>query len=565
MEKTLIRREIEEVIHLVKSKQGDYYERMARLLADLLVKNWDKSTREAIKAAIRLIKNGSGKIKRAEIDAVLQQLARRLGINFAAKMDEKLFTFIIEVYSHAQKEVVGVQPSFSVVDNRAIQWLQENHVYWIGNYYDTQLVGRISRLAQQVLAKGMDRKLAGEFFKQEFGREFKRSQSYWEGLANHVITRAREFGHTEAYVKAGIQYLKVVAVLDRRTSKICRTMHGRIIPVKQAVALRDALIRAKNPESVKRIAPWVNAEQVKNVPSRKLPKGMALPPYHFNCRTRTVVAEPPVRVEQALAAGAESKVLYETLRQMIIDQEQPSRKEVIMLIDRAMKARWPEKKFYEPKTKKMMTSVWYHYEKHKGEKYTGWKKIRDMNQALSDLIRKGGREIYLQWRKNDVNIIFYDGRVIVVIDVVAGIIRTIRSAPGNRKLLEALNSQNARYLHLKRGRAIMKGRKPSKDEVLEFAVWTWLNQHKFLLEEGIYWLEKALIIKYRSLIEDNIEKLPKETRARIHAVDEWLLNHTTHPKIVDLLTDFTTEPSMTYWWEDIETLRKKRDEVFASR
>ncbi len=106
----------------------------------------------------------------------------------------------------------------------------------------------------------------------------------------------------------------------------------------------------------------------------------------------------------------------------------------------------------------------------------------------------------------------------------------------------------------------MKQRKkqPSDKEILDFAVWTRLNQYSFLLEEGIDLTEKALIIKYRSLIEDSKDKLPKEIRTKINAVDEWLLDHAEHPMMVKLLTQLTSNPKVIYWWEDIEKLKNEK-------
>ena len=292
--KALIRKDLDHVTRLVKAKQGDYYDRIAKMLANLLLRNWDRSTREAIKAAIRMLKSGEGKIKKAEIDRMLRDLARRLGVNFAAKMDERLFTFIVEVYTHSQREILGVQPVFNLTDNRAIQWLQENHVYWIGRYYDTQLADKIRQLARQILDEGMDREAAGKHIQVNFREQFKKSTAYWEGLANHVTTRAREFGRTEAYVKAGIKYLKFVAVMDQRTSRICRALHGKVFPVAWAVRTRDKLIAARKPDDVKKIAPWISDEEVERKiegkPVKKLPRHVAMPPLHFNCRSRTVAA-----------------------------------------------------------------------------------------------------------------------------------------------------------------------------------------------------------------------------------------------------------------------------------
>jgi hypothetical protein len=80
-------------------------------------------------------------------------------------------------------------------------------------------------------------------------------------------------------------------------------MHGRIIRVDEAVELRDRLMHARNPEEVKDIAPWFSPDEVdRKIVGRRsddLPNEVALPPYHFNCRTRTVIARREEYQQQA--------------------------------------------------------------------------------------------------------------------------------------------------------------------------------------------------------------------------------------------------------------------------
>ena len=153
----------------------------------------------------------------------------------------------------------------------------------------------------------MSREKAGRLFREELGPTLGESQGYWERFANHVVTRATEFGRLDGYLAAGgdgtspISHLRVVAVLDARTSEICRWMHGRVIPVAYAAALRDELMRASDPEDVKRVAPWPRPGDLRGKATSELLQenlGLAMPPYHFGCRTRTVAAsEDEIRKE----------------------------------------------------------------------------------------------------------------------------------------------------------------------------------------------------------------------------------------------------------------------------
>jgi|GEM_PF-229077 len=271
--------------------KGNKFTRLANKLQELLLNSYDDSVKTAIGDAIRYLKAGSGKIGDAEIREVLEMIESKIGKSLAAALRQNVADIIVESYKSGQKIALGgIALSFNQADMKALKWLENDTVYWIGEYYDKNIRDQIREGAKSVIDEGLSRDEAGNRFQEIFGATFNRSSAYWEGLSNHVVTRSREFGAVEGYQKAGVTYLKIDAVLDDRTSEICRQMHGRIIPVKKAVNLRDKLIKAKNPEEVKSIAPWLDADSVRDKLTSNLPEGMSLPPYHFNCRTRTIAA-----------------------------------------------------------------------------------------------------------------------------------------------------------------------------------------------------------------------------------------------------------------------------------
>lgn len=88
-------------------------------------------------------------------------------------------------------------------------------------------------------------------------------------------------------MKAGAEEVKVVAVIDKKTSAVCRSMHGRIIPIKSAKDQADAITNAESIEEKKKASRWQSQPIF-----GKLPAGVALPPYHFRCRTIVVAYFP---------------------------------------------------------------------------------------------------------------------------------------------------------------------------------------------------------------------------------------------------------------------------------
>jgi len=277
----------------------DKYDRMAMRLANQMLGAWDEQTKFALADVIRSIK-GTGPYKKtgpitpAEIKKKLDDISQIMGEDVISVMRNPVNRFTEEIYFGELAEIAGTSAAFNVIDERAIAWAQQNTMYWVGEHYGTMQSKTIGEIAAKVLEEGMDRNAAGLFLRKNLGKQFKRSNAYWDLLSNHVVTRSREFGRTAAYEKAGVNYIRISAVIDHRTSKICKELNGKIIPVSWNINLRDKLINSKNPEDVKKIAPWMkDAEIEKKIVGKKvkdMPKHVGMPPYHARCRTRTVKA-----------------------------------------------------------------------------------------------------------------------------------------------------------------------------------------------------------------------------------------------------------------------------------
>ncbi len=113
----------------------------------------------------------------------------------------------------------------------------------------------------------------------------KDEQTYFKGLADHIATKTKELGRISGYQRAGIKYVKVKAILDERTSIICRQMHGRIISVERLAEQKERILQARSIDELKAAQAWIPSFSGK---TSELPDGVAGPPYHYRCRTTTV-------------------------------------------------------------------------------------------------------------------------------------------------------------------------------------------------------------------------------------------------------------------------------------
>ena len=87
--------------------------------------------------------------------------------------------------------------------------------------------------------------------------------------------------------------------MDERTSQICRSMNGRIIPASHIHAQSHNIQNAKSIAEKKAAATWAT----KPFYGKMLPKNFGLPPYHFRCRTELV----PVWVDEEEIDGVVMK------------------------------------------------------------------------------------------------------------------------------------------------------------------------------------------------------------------------------------------------------------------
>lgn len=84
--------------------------------------------------------------------------------------------------------------------------------------------------------------------------------------------------------KYGVTHYKIVATMDKRTSAICRSMHGRIIEAKHLERQVENIISAKSMAEKKAAAAWRSEPML----AKSLPSNFGLPPYHFRYRTEAL-------------------------------------------------------------------------------------------------------------------------------------------------------------------------------------------------------------------------------------------------------------------------------------
>lgn len=197
---------------------------------------------------------------------------------------------------------------FGGPDKRSIKFLGDlDHFYFskfadntrepLRNFFQEQYFEQGVALFGRESPESIDdfRKAAGTKLKNLTDRQVKT-------IAQTAVQRVRNWAHIGSLDQAEIELARVVAVLDERTTEICRGLNGKLIRVGVAQAtierlnklmpgdftkeLYDSEIgKAISKEPAKTIEAFLE-EDGKTISDTIIKTGRGFPPYHPNCRTR---------------------------------------------------------------------------------------------------------------------------------------------------------------------------------------------------------------------------------------------------------------------------------------
>ncbi len=297
------------------------------------------------------------------------------------------------------KRAVDVDFSLTQPDTNALALLEDQALSWVRDSYENNISAELNAAIKEYFERGQTRIQLSDNLEELLARTKRpRMMGYFDLLADHITTRIGEMGHVSGYEEAGVESVEVVAVLDDRTSEICRHMHGRIIPVRALSDQRDLLLDAAKRhdfEATKRAQPMLSGSKAMNILAMDRTSdiigtgGVALPPYHFRCRTTTVAHFEP--------AG-----YHERVREWAINGEIPQ-KEQAGLIRYAVNARWGAHGAVWPKSYggdgQKHPVAFVHFKKHGKE--LGVASLAEYNTGAINLIRGGARDVYLAVKEKE--------------------------------------------------------------------------------------------------------------------------------------------------------------------
>ncbi len=261
---------------------------------------------------------------------------------------------------------------------------------------------------------------------------------HYKLIVSNAANKSRNFARTLTYEEIGVQEIEIVALIDRKTSPICRTMNGRRIRTQTATTFVREVMATDSRHVVKKY-PWPKPIEVQGgVSTNKILAGIKvkLPPYHGNCRTTIVVGLPETiinrtgktlsrptwpgnKVMEKLPKGhpkySRQKLMRDHLAQTRSYYRGLTNDEVASKVNSARGSKWIDTLHKQPK---MRYDLDYHVEKHKN-KFREYGKnvvvktkqdyINISHKVLNDFDR-----VFPHANKNRNRVAFYNSKINVV-------------------------------------------------------------------------------------------------------------------------------------------------------
>ena len=273
----------DDIEFLLQNYTAVQIEKLETITAEILAISTENTDKETLK---KLLLN---KAKSANIDVLPSDL-ENLYIILSKRALKK-------VAESMNKTLAFV---FDEIDADAVDAMRKSF-YWMGKEYNENLQSRLKDKIEGVFKGEIELDSIGAELKREFGSVLSADESYFKGVSDHIALQARNVATVTQGAKYGVKYYKILAIMDARTTQICRSMHGRIIPATHLEAQAERILNANSLASKKAAAAWKSEAYLGK--SDKMDSNFGLPPYHFRCRTEAV----PVWVDEEEIDGVKMR------------------------------------------------------------------------------------------------------------------------------------------------------------------------------------------------------------------------------------------------------------------
>jgi SPP1 gp7 family putative phage head morphogenesis protein len=159
-----------------------------------------------------------------------------------------------------RQQGLAIAADFNALDRRVVTHVVSSQGNFVRDEYGRRVDG-FGEEARRIVAAGLEQGLGRDDIAADLERAARvalveRAPFYWEVVASSFISQGRSFAQMSSYAEAGIQRYVIEAVLDERTTHICRYLHGKTFAVADGLQRFERVEQLEQPEDIKRELPW---------------------------------------------------------------------------------------------------------------------------------------------------------------------------------------------------------------------------------------------------------------------------------------------------------------------
>lgn len=412
------RKDLRQQLIRILIKDEAAFEALRQRLADGMSRAWSFGVEAAFRDSLEALRAIDPDRFTARDEArILAAIEARIGGDAMRRaMDGPVVSATDSIWRVGADEAArpaGVDYAFGLKDERALALLNRFDLHWIGRHWDAGTRETVTGAVREFFERGWSYETLADQLRQAFDGIEERGMAYWQLTADTIATKTRELARVGGYEQAGVRYVEVRAHMDHRTTPICRSLHGRLIPIGHIQTQRDKYLAAIEQGSMERAKQvWPMMEAGMEIGGGKvLPGTIGLPPYHFRCRTVTVayLGTDPETVARE-ADDIERWTMAARQRDLF------PKRDLVRIVERAMTARWDNLAYARG-----------HLGKHKAQLARAGvpvETLAEYNAAMDDLIRRGDRDMALSIRRGRLYAEFsrpaQSGRLVAIVNLSDG-------------------------------------------------------------------------------------------------------------------------------------------------
>lgn len=241
----------------------------------------------------RIVRGLEDRLAKSDADSALDWLDQQMKAVLPAEVASAVKDHIRDAW--VDGAMSGVKPAQKTATQKlpgAIKWFEAAQNYDCGAVYNDFRDDMRQSVLDELEGKGSGKsvrekaiaaaKAAGKTLTDD------EAQNRYRLVVSNAVNKARNFSQVLSMQELGFQELEIVAIMDQKTSAICRGMNGRRVRVEtMATFVQDVL--DTDPSDVVAKFPWP-----KTMPQGKTQQVISsiackMPPYHGRCRTTVVV------------------------------------------------------------------------------------------------------------------------------------------------------------------------------------------------------------------------------------------------------------------------------------